>query len=234
MAVAQASCTHHKLDVDVPLSLVALPSVKEIDESLRLDPSNVELTELKTELETLVDLLRKSLGPAASTSKAPAASTSRSADAPAGNSGSSAAKTFAAGADVMARWAKDKQFYPARITSVSGAAHDPVYTVIFDIDKTTEVVRSGDVKARKENSYAQGKKRGYGETQEAGGSSGSTPSGSGERDGKKGGSKTEKKAVKEDERKARVAAQNKAQSTWQSFAKKGAKKGISIPGEPRQ
>ena len=104
--------------------------------------------------------------------------------------------------------------YPARIASVSGSSTDPVYTVIFNLDKSTEVVRSGDVKALSDS-----KKRTF--------VSDDGPASSGE---SKKVKKTEKKAVKEDERKARVAEQVAKQSSWQSFAKKGAKKGIHIPG----
>lgn len=113
--------------------------------------------------------------------------------------------------DVLARWHKDNKFYPARIASVSGSSSvDPVYTVIFTIDKSTEVVRSGDVKALNDS-----KKRAL---QDA------------EKEEKVAAkvAKGEKKEKKEDDRKARVAAQVQSQSTWQNFAKKGAKK--RLPG----
>lgn len=130
---------------------------------------------------------------------------------------------------MLAKWHKDHKFYPARVTSVSGSASDPVYTVIFDVDKSTEVVRGNDVKALKEN-----KKRSYATLVENDDRSGSTsaPSSSSSKKSSSAADKEkgEKKAVKEEERKARVAQQNKAQSSWQSFAKKGAKKGINIPG----
>lgn len=125
---------------------------------------------------------------------------------------------------MLAKWKKDGKFYPARIASVSGSTTDPAYTVIFDIDKSTEVVRSGDIKVLTES-----KKRAFAAV------NGDSDEGSGSEKKGKGraaaaAAKTEKKAVKEEERKARVAQQNKAQSTWQSFAKKGAKKGYHIPG----
>ena len=101
---------------------------------------------------------------------------------------------------------------------MSGSNADPVYTVIFQVDKSTEVVRKGDVKALSES-----KKRVYAQTEER------VRESAGESDSKKL-KKTDKKAVKEEERKARVAEQNTKQSSWQSFAKKGSKKGISIPG----
>ena len=48
---------------------------------------------------------------------------------------------------VLARWISgDKAFYPARITSVTGSASAPVYTVTFKSYNNTETVRGSDLK----------------------------------------------------------------------------------------
>ena len=100
--------------------------------------------------------------------------------------------------------------------------------MIFDIDKSTEVVRTGEVKVLSES-----KKRSFAAVSADSDDGSASSSAGGKGKGKAAANaiaKTEKKAVKEEERKARVAQQNKAQSTWQSFAKKGVRKGIQIPG----
>ncbi|CAD6581545.1 MAG: hypothetical protein CYPHOPRED_001602 [Cyphobasidiales sp. Tagirdzhanova-0007] len=186
-----------------------------INQSLSTDPDNADLKALQAELSDLVNLTKEFLGqqhrPAAgSSSSRPSTS--------AASTSSTAAASFNAGTEVLAKWHGDGKFYPARIAGVSGSNADPVYTVIFQVDKSTEVVRKGDVKALSES-----KKRVYAQTEER------VRESAGESDSKKL-KKTDKKAVKEEERKARVAEQNTKQSSWQSFAKKGSKKGISIPG----
>lgn len=204
--------------------------VKEIDEALKLDPGSTELTELKAELETLVDLLRKSLGQSSSSAPAAGPSTAASSSKPSASSSTSA--SFTTGTAVLARWRKDGKFYPARIASVSGSTSDPAYTVIFDIDRSTEVVRSGEIKVlteSKKRSFAAA--HGGNDSDDAAAAAGAGVAGKGKgKAAANAAAKVEKKAVKEEERKARVAQQNKAQSTWQSFAKRGVKKGINIPG----
>ncbi|OQN98407.1 hypothetical protein B0A48_15676 [Cryoendolithus antarcticus] len=61
---------------------------------------------------------------------------------------------------VLAKWSGDKQFYEAVITSKLGSPTDPVYTVTFKIDNSTETKRSHEVRAmpgkkRKAESQAQ-------------------------------------------------------------------------------
>jgi survival-of-motor-neuron-related-splicing factor 30 len=48
---------------------------------------------------------------------------------------------------VMAKWSGDKQFYEATVISKTGSASDPVYTVTFKIDNSTETKRSHEVRA---------------------------------------------------------------------------------------
>ena len=48
---------------------------------------------------------------------------------------------------VLAKWSGDKQFYEATIISKTGSSADPVYTVTFKIDNSTETKRSHEVRA---------------------------------------------------------------------------------------
>ncbi|KAL7005238.1 hypothetical protein EMMF5_005211 [Cystobasidiomycetes sp. EMM_F5] len=209
--------------------------LKTINESLRADPSNADLLELKSEMENLVALTKEyqQAGPSKQSNTASTSSTSNAQAGPsrpstsnhygptASSSHSHQPTSFTAGTDVLAKWHVDGKMYPARIASISGSAADPVYTVIFTVDKSTEVVRSGDVKALSEN-----RKRAYANMEESTGSSSTTST---DKDAKKA-KKIEKKAVKEDERKQRVAEQVAKQSSWQNFAKKAVKKGYQGVG----
>lgn len=166
------------------------------------------MLELKAEMENLINLTREYT----KTSTAPSGSTAprnTNAHASTSKANGSSSHAFTAGTVVLAKWQRDGKMYPARIASVSGSTSDPVYTVIFDVDKSTEVVRSGDIKAMSES-----RKRAY-----AAGPSTSADTGD-DKESKKQ-KKVEKKVAKEEDRKARVAEQAAKQSTWQNFAKKG-------------
>lgn len=133
---------------------------------------------------------------------------------------------------MLAKWHKDHKFYPGIIANVAGTTDDPVYTVIFDVDKSTEVLRKGDVKAMSESKKRAFQFSGGGGKDSDGAASDSAASGSGapSKRAKQAAEKSEKKALKEEDRKTRVAEQNSRQSSWQSFAKKSTKKGVHIPG----
>lgn len=54
---------------------------------------------------------------------------------------------FAVNDTVLARWTSgDNAFYPARITSITGASSSPVYIVLFKSYATTETLSSRDIK----------------------------------------------------------------------------------------
>ncbi|KAM0723755.1 hypothetical protein Q7P37_000745 [Cladosporium fusiforme] len=48
---------------------------------------------------------------------------------------------------VLAKWSGDKQFYEATIITKTGSSADPVYTVSFKIDSSTETKRKHEVRA---------------------------------------------------------------------------------------
>lgn len=48
---------------------------------------------------------------------------------------------------VLAKWSGDKQFYEATIITKTGSSADPVYTVSFKIDNSTETKRKYEVRA---------------------------------------------------------------------------------------
>jgi len=236
----------------------------QIKQSLQADPGNAELLALEEELSTLISMTKEYLGmqPGPSSSSAagagaasassaapskPSTSTA-TAGAPTASSKTAAAPAavparnsgpvvpFTAGSEVLAKWHVDGKFYPARIASVSGSTSDPVYTVIFNIDSSTEVLRHADVKAPKDYSRKRGYEQDYSSNKRGDSPAmGTTVTDDGGEAGPDGGpkkvmKKAEKKAVKEDERKARVAEQNAKQTSWQSFAKKSVKKGVKIAG----
>ncbi|GAA5966709.1 hypothetical protein JCM21900_002855 [Sporobolomyces salmonicolor] len=207
---------------------------------LAKEPTNTEYLTLKEELESLIALIKESLGaqapaPApAAASPAPAAvkpstsassSTARPAAPSASTSRPASAQPkhdFKSGDDCSARYEGDGKWYPARITSISGSSDQPVYTVVFRGYDTPEIVSAKDVRppskwdaATTAGGSAVGEKRKLGEpTQE-----------DLEKERKK--KKNEKKA---ETQKMKAQEQNAKQKGWQAFAKKSAKKGVSIPG----
>ncbi|TNY19358.1 polyketide synthase, partial [Rhodotorula diobovata] len=188
LTLAPSRCSMLAPGVQYQLSQIKLGLAK--------DPSNTELQTLKSELEDLISLTRQFLGANAAPAPPPAASSSAAARAPAAasasaspaprptapagkaspaagrpatlagapSSASAQQHKFATGDDCSCRYS-DGKWYPARITSITGSADQPIYTVVY---------------------------RGY-DTPEV------------------------------------VSASSKAKS-WQSFAKKGTKKGVHIPG----
>lgn len=116
---------------------------------------------------------------------------------------------FKTGDECQARYSGDNKFYPARITSIGGSDSNLVYSIIFHGYSTTELVSHADVKPLNE-----AKKRELALSKE-------------DEDKERKRKKYEKKAVTKAEK---TAEQGAKQKTWQSFAKKGSKKGVVIPG----
>ncbi|KAM0786745.1 hypothetical protein ACM66B_002182 [Microbotryomycetes sp. NB124-2] len=227
--------------------------LSQIKLALAKDPTNAEYLNLKEELQSLIDLTKEYLasqqhtsshGPSASSSSTAAnkraaqgpASPSRS-NVDASSSGTKGAPTrtatsggtgtsnaaaaaaaaqahpFKTGDECQARYSGDGRFYPARITSIGGSDSNRVYSVIFHGYSTTELVDGKDVKPLNDS-----KKR------EIAASAATTKEDEEkERKRKKYEKKAETKAVK-------TAEQGERQKSWQSFAKKGSKKGVVIPG----
>ncbi|GAA5898495.1 hypothetical protein JCM6882_007797 [Rhodosporidiobolus microsporus] len=216
--------------------------LSQIKEALAKDPANEEMLNLKKEIEDLIALTKEYLGaqaPAASTSasaspapssaaakpKLAASSSASSAKAsPAPSSSGAAPKpTFKTGDNCSCRYS-DGKWYPARITHISGSADQPVYTVVYKGFDTPEVVTAANIRAASKwdnGNEAAAAAAAASEKRKA--DSSNLEDSEKERKRKKNEKKAETQKAKAEEQGAR-------QKSWQSFAKKGAKKGISIPG----
>ncbi|GAA5941967.1 hypothetical protein JCM3775_004301 [Rhodotorula graminis] len=218
------------------------------------DPNNTELQTLKSELEDLISLTRQYLGaqaapapPAASSSSSAARASSAPSPAPRASPASGRPATlgaapstssttssapqhkFATGDDCSCRYS-DGKWYPARITSITGPADQPIYTVVYRGYDTPESCSAGDVRplskwdakeAKEREAQQQGDKRKL--MSAAGPAELSKDDVEKERKRRKNEKKAETQKAKAEE------ASSKAKS-WQSFAKKGTKKGVHIPG----
>jgi survival of motor neuron-related-splicing factor 30 len=136
--------------------------------SLQNDPDNSELQSLKQELEEVISLTESAIAelkpasvPAPSFQPSPPAVKEKwsKENHPAYQAGyrkpevetdETTSTSFAVNDTVSARWktgaGADGGFYPARITSITGAANDPVYIVTFKNYGNTEQLRAKDIK----------------------------------------------------------------------------------------
>ncbi|KIP12443.1 hypothetical protein PHLGIDRAFT_97759 [Phlebiopsis gigantea 11061_1 CR5-6] len=196
--------------------------LSQVELALEQDANNTELSELKSELQELIELTKAAIAQqeaAASSSKAEA---SRKAAA-AGGTGAAQTKTFVAGDECLAKYSGDGQWYAARIASVGGATENRQYSVMFKGYNTTELVNAAQLKALPHGYAAAAAGPGAGA---AGGSKRKLTKGEEEeRERKK--KKNEKKV---ETRAQKAKEQNEKQATWQKFAKKSEKKGIHIAG----
>ena len=198
--------------------------LSQVELALAADPENSELVSLRSELKELIELTQAALAQqeaaaAASSSKADskkaAASASASASAP-------AAKAWAAGDDVLAKYSGDGQWYPARIASVGGSADNRVYSVVFKGYNNTELVNAWQVKALPAN-YA-----GAGAGEDGGAAGAKRKLSKGEEEERE--RKKKKNEKKLEVRAAKAKEQQEKQQSWQKFAKKSERKGIHIAG----
>lgn len=136
---------------------------------LQADPDNVELQNLKTELEEVITLTETAiveLKPASAPVSVKPAPPSppkekwskenhpayqagyRKQEVPKSPVGEiSAAVTFSVNDNVLAKWKSgDRGFYPARITSITGSSSKPVYIVTFKGYSNTETLSAHDIK----------------------------------------------------------------------------------------
>lgn len=224
---------------------VAQYQLSQVKLALAKEPNNVEYLNLKDELQSLIDLTKEYLstqqsaaaGTTSSSSGTSATSTAatttgggtarqgagaeqgkRRLNGTGGNSttptlsSSSTVTKFKTGDECLAKYSGDGKFYPARITSIGGSDDtNLVYSVIFHGYSTTELVGQSDVKPlvdakKRERDLLQAKE---------------------DEDKERKRKKYEKKATTKAEK---TAEQGAKQKTWQSFAKKGTKKGVVIPG----
>ncbi|GAA5832224.1 hypothetical protein JCM5353_008204 [Sporobolomyces roseus] len=189
---------------------------------LAKDPSNTEFLTLKEELESLIDLIKQSIAPSSA-----APSTSRT-TAPAPPASDKPKREWKSGDDCSARYTGDGKWYPARITSVAGSSEQPIYTVIFKGYDTPETISQKDLRPAS-NQFGNGAPSSSAPLL-GGGGEGKRKAGepsAAELEKEKKKKKNEKKA---ETQKAKAEEQANRQKGWQSFAKKSAKKGVSIPG----
>ncbi|KIM32779.1 hypothetical protein M408DRAFT_326517 [Serendipita vermifera MAFF 305830] len=202
--------------------------LEQVEQALKSDPSNQELTSLAEELKELISLTEQSLA-AANPSKA--ASSSRSAgtngastSTPAASSSATSGKpAWAAGDECLAKYSGDDKWYPARITSVGGSEEKRVYSVVFKGYNSTELVAANALKRLSPSQMqhfsnssvlpSAGTKRKLTADEEA------------EREKKK--KKNEKKL---EVRAAKAQEQDTKKASWQKFATKSVKKGVGIAG----
>lgn len=130
-----------------------------VDSSLQVDPDNLELQSLKTELEELITLTETSIA-----ELKPPATASHPAQPPPKESWkeqgprkprdenteephAAPPASFRVNDNVLARWVSgDGSFYPARITSITGSSSNPVYLVSFKSYSTKENLTSKDIR----------------------------------------------------------------------------------------
>ncbi|GAA99190.1 uncharacterized protein L969DRAFT_93652 [Mixia osmundae IAM 14324] len=198
-----------------------------IKTSLAKDPTNQDLLTLRDEVQLLVDLTKEALGqtqaskPVASSSRQPvtsrssvvgsARSDSSSSSKGASSSASAAASALlSSGDDCMAKYAQDGKWYPARVTAVGGSKDNPVYSITWTEFNTTDAVGPAEIKA-----ISDSKKRALAQSA---------------LDEAENARKRARNVKKEENRQVKAAEQVEKQKSWQSFAKKSAKKGVHIPG----
>jgi len=139
-----------------------------IDTSLRDDPDNAELVQLRLEVKECIQLLDDSLAELRAetqaaalplTTKAPSPPPAeqkwsrenhpafKKATVPAVEDKEPEVMHYQVNDTVMAKWLSgDKGFYQARITSVTGSSTAPIYTVRFKIDGNVETMRAKDIR----------------------------------------------------------------------------------------
>lgn len=168
VAALEAEVKEFKLQVNSPDPKFAatLPEPKltcpvqleTVQSSLQVEPDNTELQSLQTELEELITLTETAIAelkPAAPVHQAQPASRDSwkkdNASKPAADNKDeivpSQPASFTVNEHVLARWVSgDGSFYPARITSITGSASNPVYLVSFKSYATVENLTSKDIR----------------------------------------------------------------------------------------
>ncbi|KXN89961.1 Serine/threonine-protein kinase rio2 [Leucoagaricus sp. SymC.cos] len=113
--------------------------LSQVEAALSADPDNTELASLRSELQELIQLTEVAIGQAEATSSSKTEGSRRSAT-------STPAHTWSAGDECLAKYSKDNNWYPARITSLGGSAENRVYSIVFKGYNTTELVKAADLK----------------------------------------------------------------------------------------
>jgi len=183
--------------------------LSQVELALTSDPTNAELTSLRDELKTLIDLTKEAIAQA----EAPKPEPSR-------KQSSTLPLTikWKAGDEVLAKYTGDGQWYPARVTSVGGSEENRVYSVVFKGYNNTELLNAASLKplpvsyAYQQDVSTTSKRKLSKEEEE-------------EREKKK--KKNEKKL---EMRAQKAKEQMSKQVSWQKFTKKAEKKGVTIAG----
>lgn len=205
--------------------------LEQVEQAVKADPSNTELTSLAEELKELISLTEQSIA-AVNPSKATSSANSTSAPAKSSSSTPGASSTSAstgkpawvAGDECLAKYSGDDKWYPARVTSVGGSEEKRVYSVVFRGYNSTELVAPNALKRLSPSQMMH-----YNNTSSALPSSGTKrkldAEEEAERERKK--KKNEKKLVV---RAAKAQEQDSKKASWQKFATKSVKKGVGIAG----
>jgi len=180
----------------------------QVELAIKSDPSNSELTSLRSELQELITLTEAAIAQSEAAT-APKAATKPS-TAPSG-------KAWSAGDECLARYSGDNQWYPARITSIGGADDRRVFSVVFKGYNSTELLNGSALKPLPPSYNS------------------SAPSSSSKRkltpaEEEEVARKKKKNAKRDEVRAQKAKEQNGKQMAWQKFAKKGEKKGVVIAG----
>ncbi|SCV70216.1 BQ2448_1610 [Microbotryum intermedium] len=180
--------------------------LSQIKLALAKDPTNKDYLTLKDELTSLIDLTKEYLAsppPSTSTFTQP---------------------NFQAGQECLAKYSGDNKYYPCRITTVGGSDENRVFSIIFHGYESTEIVPLKDLKPfPSSQTHAAGAHGNAGEGKKRSTEVQDPEAAEKERKRKKYEKKAETQATKTQE-------QGLKQKSWQQFAKKGAKKGVVIPG----
>ena len=175
-----------------------------MEHAIETDPGNTELTSLRDELANLIHLT-KEYHSATDAKPKPVQETHR----------------YQAGDECMARHHTDDRWYPAKITTVTGSAENPVYSILFTKLKTTDVVSSADLRPRSASQPTSTK--------------GSSSSASRPMTKDELAEERERKRARTEKKREREAAKNREhdmrQSAWQKFQAKAVKKKYGVAGD---
>jgi survival-of-motor-neuron-related-splicing factor 30 len=184
--------------------------LSQVELALASDPSNAELTSLRSELEKLIELTQAALA------ETQAAASSKS-DPSRKSIASTRTQHWVAGDECLAKYSADGLWYPARITSLGGSVENRAYSIVFKGYNTTELVKASELKPLPPNYTPP------------------APSSLGKRKLSKVEEEEKEKKKKKNEKKvearaAKAKEQLQKQATWQKFTKKAEKKGVQIAG----
>jgi hypothetical protein len=212
-AQSLTSLAHNRPTTDLLMDTTDLETyqvqLSQVEGALSADPDNTELASLRSELKELIELTEAAIAQAEAASSSKVEGSRRSVT-------STPVHAWSAGDECLAKYSKDNNWYPARITSLGGSAENRAYSIVFKGYKTTELVKAADLKPMPSNSSTaapSSNKRKLTKAEEE------------ERERKK--KKNEKKL---EVRAAKAKEQTQKQASWQKFTKKSEKKGVHIAG----